>query len=84
MPGSRSGSPPITLPPLKVPRSKRGDGSEADNDAVKVKQEDEDDTMEIDGRKSKVELPGFSELEAVAKGLTSATAAQKMSIDFVR
>ncbi|EKM79217.1 hypothetical protein AGABI1DRAFT_74066 [Agaricus bisporus var. burnettii JB137-S8] len=83
MPGSRSGSPPITLPPLKVPRRKRGDDSEADNGEVKVKREDEDDTMEVD-KSSKVELPGFSELEAVARGLTSAPLSQKMSIDFVR
>lgn len=88
MPGSRSGSPPITLPPLKVPQSKDGDDSDGDmsGDDVRVKQEDEDEGMEVDRSKTKnrVELPGFSEFEAAARGLTSAPPSQKMSIDFMR
>jgi len=88
MPGSRSGSPPITLPPLKVPQNVADDerGSEKSEDDIKVKKEDEDVGMEVDkrSRKGKVELPGFSEFEAAARGLVSPPSSQKMSIDFVR
>ncbi|KAF5361054.1 hypothetical protein D9756_005004 [Leucocoprinus leucothites] len=113
MPGSRSGSPPITLPPLKVPKGLNGDeesddGVDEDEDRVKVKKEVLDDVdMLMDGvegpssskrsggkarkaERERVELPGFSQFEAAARGLpltstmTSTPAAQKMSIDFVR
>lgn len=93
MPGSRSGSPPITLPPLKVPQHDAGgderSSGEKNGDNVNVKKEDEDDSMEVDKklqqRKEKVELPGFSEFEAAARGLVSPPpSSQKMSIDFVR
>lgn len=93
MPGSRSGSPPITLPPLKVP-SKKSDDNDSDDDKdgddVMIKEEDEDDELERKRlrreekekeREERVELPGFSEFEAAARGLP---APQKMSIDFVR
>ncbi|KAF9452913.1 hypothetical protein P691DRAFT_782683 [Macrolepiota fuliginosa MF-IS2] len=92
MPGSRGGSPPITLPPLKVPQSKSDDETddERDGDDVRIKKEDVDDSMDVDRKKSrkekeKVELPGFSQFEAAARGLTSPpSSSQKMSIDFVR
>ena len=101
MPGSRSGSPPITLPPLKVPRGVGDDedivdGGNEGEDGARIKKEDDDDVL-IDGvdkkasgkvRKSeRVELPGFSQFEAVARGLppaASVSGLQKMSIDFMR
>ncbi|KXN81789.1 DNA-binding protein creA [Leucoagaricus sp. SymC.cos] len=94
MPGSRSGSPPITLPPLIVPRAM--DESDGEDDGVKVKKEEQDGDdvlMDVDSRKrarkEKIELPGFSQFEAAARGLSSTplpstTSSQKMSIDFVR
>jgi zinc finger protein CreA/MIG len=99
MPGSRGGSPPITLPPLKVP-TRLGDDEESDEeDGVKVKKEvvdDDDVLMNVDNRKVKsssrrerIELPGFSEFEAAARGVplpppSIPTSAQRMSIDFMR
>jgi len=101
MPASRSGSPPITLPPLKVPRDDEDGVDGVDEDGVRIKKEDTDDVdMLMDdvdkklsgkARKSeRVELPGFSQFEAAARGLppvissTSTSGLQKMSIDFVR
>ncbi|KAJ3573183.1 hypothetical protein NP233_g2604 [Leucocoprinus birnbaumii] len=105
MPGSRSGSPPITLPPLKVPKGaddeESDDARDEDEVGIRIKKEDVDDGDDVlmDGVESKkggsktkkrVELPGFSQFEAAARGLplastsTSASASQKMSIDFVR
>jgi len=106
MPGSRSGSPPITLPPLKIRRGVGDDedivdGGNEGEDGARIKKEDaDDDDVLMDGvdkkasgkvRKSeRVELPGFSQFEAVARGLppaispTSVSGLQKMSIDFMR
>jgi len=98
MPASRSGSPPIVLPPLKVPRD---DEDSVDKDGVRIKNEDTDDVdilmddvdKKISGKARKserVELPGFSQFEAAARGLppvissASTSGLQKMSIDFVR
>lgn len=52
MPGSRSGSPPITLPPLKLA-------------AAGCSMEEEDATAEAE--RGRVELPGFSLFEAAAR-----------------
>ncbi|TFK40762.1 hypothetical protein BDQ12DRAFT_466388 [Crucibulum laeve] len=72
MPGSRSGSPPITLPPLKALsptlRPIDGDGSGENSEKEHVAVE-------------KVELPHFSEVEAAARAPASDS---RMSIDFVR
>lgn len=58
MPGSRSGSPPITLPPLKTLKL------EGDKDG-KV----EDAALDGDGKTvEKVALPGFSQFEAAVRG----------------
>jgi zinc finger protein CreA/MIG len=62
-PGSRSASPPITLPPLKKALGlEPGSGSEGGRDGV---------TSEDSKSKVKVELPGFSEFEAAARGVPS-------------
>jgi zinc finger protein CreA/MIG len=71
MPGSRSGSPPIHLPPLKslpgtmTPSLEHTpEGKDAGNRLMAM---DADDSAVI--QKEKVELPGFSEFEAAAMGL---------------
>ena len=100
MPASRSGSPPITLPPLKVPGDDEDSVDGVNEDGVRIKKEDTDDVdMLMDdvdklsgkARKSeRVELPGFSQFEAAVRGLppvissASTSGLQKMSIDFVR
>ena len=111
LPGSRSGSPPIRLPPLKmlpstdvstattsnlVPHSSSNshspfmeDLTENPSDSVST------DQQRVRVKKEKVELPGFSEFEAAARGTgslsTSSSSAPtaigsdaRMSIDFVR
>lgn len=69
MPSSRSGSPPITLPPLKMPsarsspsqRSPRGNNRGLDDDVA---------LAGVDRRNHPVErLPGFSEFEAASCAL---------------
>jgi len=101
MPASRSGSPPIILPPLKVPRDDEASVDGVTEDGVRIKKEDTDDVdmlsddvdKKIPGKARKserVELPGFSQFEAAARGLppmiSSAltSGSQKMSIDFMR
>lgn len=65
VPASRSGSPPITLPPLKMPSALSSPSHRP------VRMSDDDDVIEIDGEvKEKVELPGFSQFEAAARGRT--------------
>ena len=54
MPGSRSGSPPITLPPLKLPRPRSSHAGQAGGT--------DDDVVDNNG--GRVELPGFREFEA--------------------
>ena len=54
MPGSRSGSPPITLPPLKLPRPRSSHTGQAGG---------MDDGV-VDDNSGRVELPGFREFEA--------------------
>lgn len=70
MPGSRSGSPPIHLPPLKslpgtAPSLEHtSEGKDAGDRSMAM---DADESGVI--QKEKVELPGFSEFEAAAMGL---------------
>ena len=73
MPGSRSGSPPIHLPPLKslpgsmIPSLEHTlEGKDAGDRSMAV-------DADVSGiiQKEKVELPGFSEFEAAAMGLPS-------------
>lgn len=70
MPGSRSGSPPIHLPPLKslagtTPSLEHTpEGKDAGDRSMAM---DADESGVI--QKEKVELPGFSEFEAAAMGL---------------
>ncbi|KJA21211.1 hypothetical protein HYPSUDRAFT_42341 [Hypholoma sublateritium FD-334 SS-4] len=81
MPGSRAGSPPIHLPPLKSLASPAGDGDAADErmrvDDVRAKVEEggapadalaSPPTTTTTAR-AKIELPHFSEFEAAARGL---------------
>ncbi|PPQ92851.1 hypothetical protein CVT25_004339 [Psilocybe cyanescens] len=76
MPGSRSGSPPIRLPPLKslpgaasleaasnVEGKDRGDRMRTDED-----EEDASPASESAPEKERVELPHFSEFEAATRG----------------
>ncbi|KAF8903182.1 hypothetical protein CPB84DRAFT_810431 [Gymnopilus junonius] len=67
-PGSRPGSPPIRLAPLKsLPESSIGLGLELGSEALeKMKTDDEDVKKGV--VEEKVELPGFSEIEAAALG----------------
>ncbi|KIM43176.1 hypothetical protein M413DRAFT_26356 [Hebeloma cylindrosporum] len=71
MPGSRSGSPPIRLPPLKALPGTTAPSVEHALEGKNVG----DRSMAIDDDESgvvqreKVELPGFSEFEAAAMGL---------------
>jgi zinc finger protein CreA/MIG len=102
LPCSRSGSPPIRLPPLKMLPT---DGSTAtlSNLAphpshsllMEDPTENPSDSVSTDQqqmllmKKEKVELPGFSEFEAAARGSSSSapttiSADARMSIDFVR
>ncbi|KAF9013306.1 hypothetical protein BDQ17DRAFT_1343175 [Cyathus striatus] len=74
VPGSRSSSPPITLPPLKALSPRLTD---KDNEMDAVDEDEKDEKSE----KEKVELPHFSEFEAAARVPTSNS---RMSIDFVR
>ena len=71
MPGSRSGSPPIRLPPLKslpgtmIPSLEyTSEGKDAGDRSMAM-------DADVSGiiQKEKVELPGFSEFEAAAMGL---------------
>lgn len=68
MPGSRSGSPPIKLPPLKTLGldEPSADDIEAPGDANGL--EKPADRWKKDTVKEKVELPGFSQFEAAARG----------------
>jgi len=71
VPPSRSGSPPITLPPLRLKSSSPktmsnggGGGGPGDNSGS-----DEEGTMLVSERRSqKVELPGFKVIDAVVRG----------------
>ncbi|KAG6901209.1 hypothetical protein C0995_015373 [Termitomyces sp. Mi166 len=64
MPGSRAGSPPITLAPLKA---KEGAGDAVDDEGVKgASKEGVEVKKEDEGEKERVELPGFSAFEAAA------------------
>lgn len=80
MPGSRSNSPPIRLPPLKglpgttTPASETVANFEV-KDRDRMRTDDEDEAMQSSNGvstgdmamdKEKVELPGFSEFEAAA------------------
>jgi len=61
MPGSRSGSPPITLPPLK---KALGSGN-PDGPGRRGQSEG------LDEKDRKVELPGFRQFEAAVRGVPS-------------
>jgi zinc-finger protein CreA/MIG len=67
MPGSRSGSPPITLPPLK---KALGDSCCPTDGAGKTRGQSDGLAEERGG---KVELPGFSQFEAAARGVSSSS-----------
>ena len=117
LPGSRSGSPPIRLPPLKMlpntdastatisnlaphPSSNSHtpfmeDPTENPSDSVPSGSTDQPQQQTVPVKKEKVELPGFSEFEAAARGTggfstasssasTAIGADARMSIDFVR
>ncbi|KAF8895627.1 hypothetical protein BD779DRAFT_1467002 [Infundibulicybe gibba] len=77
MPVSRSGSPPITLPPLKMasalssPKQRSG----------KMDNEDTDAEGNLIIKKEKIALPGFSQFEAAAR---APGADARMSVDFRR
>ena len=85
MPSSRSGSPPITLPPLKMasrrssPTPRPAGVSREDEDVSDV----EDDAMGELGRaeKEKVELPGFSQFEAASRPSSMDI---RMAVEFTR
>ncbi|KAF9262874.1 hypothetical protein L218DRAFT_959704 [Marasmius fiardii PR-910] len=64
MPPSRSGSPPITLAPLKLPA---GEDEDLDGNQGEVKRE-YDEHSKKDSLGKKVELPSFSLFEAAARG----------------
>ena len=67
MPPSRSGSPPITLAPLKLPKDV--DEKTDQNAEETAKRGNETGVPAKDDAKSKkVELPGFSLFEAAARG----------------
>lgn len=77
MPGSRSGSPPITLPPLKTVLSPTDNGSENTGD--------QSDIVQKNDSAQKIALPGFSEFEAAARAPPPTVSDPRMSIDsFVR
>ncbi|KAF8158182.1 hypothetical protein B0H34DRAFT_444486 [Crassisporium funariophilum] len=98
MPGSRSGSPPIKLPPLKtLPSSAIGSSAElsglidSKDHVVDGHSSSSSATAvgdsKMDEEGTKVELPGFSEFEAATRGPAAASttgANARMSIDFVR
>ncbi|KAL4081254.1 hypothetical protein J3A83DRAFT_4084991 [Scleroderma citrinum] len=68
VPPSRSGSPPITLPPLRLksmsPKTMSNGGAGGDNSGS-----DDDEAMVVSERHpQKVELPGFKVIDAVVRG----------------
>jgi zinc finger protein CreA/MIG len=87
MPGSRSGSPPITLPPLKLPptllaqeprppHSPKGNGAECSVDGA---EDTPADKQKLE--KERVELPGFRLFEAAAR---APPLDARMAVDFAR
>ena len=76
LPGSRSGSPPIRLPPLKILSSSnpsKAPHSSNSNSPCMENPSDStcSDTPMVGVKKEKVELPGFSEFEAATMGAAS-------------
>jgi len=76
LPVSRSGSPPIRLPPLKIlsrtnpskaPHSSNSNSPHTENPSDST----HSDIPMVGVKKEKVELPGFSEFEAATMGATS-------------
>ena len=88
LPGSRSSSPPIRLPPLKMLPSTNASTATTSNPKENTTGNSSDSgtgdqQQMVCVKKEKVELPGFSEFEA-ALSSSAPTADARMSIDFVR
>ena len=105
LPGSRSGSPPIKLAPLKTLPSTNASTATTSLNSPSVENPNEnhsdsaplgvatvDQQKDVGVKKEKVELPGFSQFEAAARGTSDLSIAAssvispdaRMSIDFVR
>ncbi|KIK92956.1 hypothetical protein PAXRUDRAFT_146148 [Paxillus rubicundulus Ve08.2h10] len=62
VPASRAGSPPITLPPLKLNSTPNSPGDDED-----MSSSDDEGTFIAEKKARKIELPGFKEFEAATR-----------------